>query len=59
MRLPSNGATLPPRSSRTTYPLDADTLHLTDEVRGKEEHWKAFGRSRLQRSEETTGDDDR
>jgi hypothetical protein len=44
---------------RTTYRLDADTLHVTDEVRDKEGQWKVFRRSRLQRSKETTGEDAR
>ena len=44
---------------RTTYRLDADTLHVTDEVLDKEGQWKVFGRSRLQRSKETTGEDAR
>ena len=41
---------------RTTYRLETDTLHITDEVLGKDGQWKVFGRSRLRRSGETAGD---
>ena len=41
---------------RITYRLEADTLHITDEVLGKDGQWKVFGRSRLQRSGEIPDD---
>lgn len=44
---------------RTTYRLETDTLHVTDEVLGKDGQWKVFGRSRLQRSGGTAGDSGR
>ncbi len=37
---------------RTTYRLDADALHVTDEVLGKDGRWKVFGRSRFVRADD-------